>query len=389
MKPAAFHRLLRLIAVLSAGLPSARAIPPPGFEPIENGHVDFSFCFENGVWKTGLVWEVNGNPVVADPAAGALRPPEQAVLIAKDQRYQPGNRVRRPSGAAWNFTGVGAGEPFWWFPQSNWNGVWPGFSICGDCASWFEDDPRVLATGPWKVVTLKKLRYIGKGDGRFSMWSTGTFGDLTVWMTTSDGVSEYDRYYVGAAGHAHPAMGFSALGLYEVTFDVTCYGGPGKENPQTSPEVSYYFAVGTHWEWIARHFQPERWWQPGYIGELDDPDEDGVPNLIEYACGLHPREPDRSETTGGGFPGLPAPGEHGGLISYRFPLRDPATNPQIDVVVRATDDLAAAPWPQELAPSTAPGPVGWFDAVCARPFSAPRLFLRMEVTLLPELFYSD
>ena len=39
--------------------------------------------------------------------------------------------------------------------------------------------------------------------------------------------------------------------------------------------------------------------------------------------------------------------------------------------------------------STAPGAAGWLDAVCARPFSAPRLYLRMEVTLLPEISYND
>lgn len=391
MKKPSCHLLLRLAAVLSAALPAARAVPPPGFEPIEYGHVDFNFCFENGVWKTGLIWEVDGNPVVGDPAAGALRPPGLAVLIAKDQRYQPGNRVRRPSSAVWDFVGVDPGAPFWWFPQSNWSGVWPGFNICGNCASWFEDDPRVLATGPWKVVTLKNLRYIGKGDGRFSMWTTGTFGDLTVWMKTIDGISELDRYYVGAAGHAHPAMGFSALGLYEVTFDVTCYAGPGKANPQTSPEVSCYFAVGTYWEWIARQFQPERWWQPGYIGDLDDPDGDGIPNVMEYACGLHPREAARIETPGFGAPGLPAIREEFGLIRYALPLRDPATNPQIEVTVQGTEDPAAAPWPQTLTPTESPtGFTGWLAGECVLdPQQTARRFLRTAVRLLPEIPYND
>lgn len=377
-------------AVLTAPL---MAVPPVGFAPIDQGHVDVSFCFKNGVWETGVIWELNGNPVLPNAAAGPLRPSELAVILVKDQPVTAeGNRIRRPAGAGWNFVGVGEDEPFWWLPQAvTGNAVWAGFNVCAEsgCVPYFEDDPRVSATSAFKTVALKSIRYHGKGEGHVSMWSTGTFGDQIVWMKSIDGISAVDKYFVGAAGHAHPSWGFSDLGLYEITVTLTCYQGPGKTNPATSPPLTIHFAVGTYWEWIARNFQPARWNTPGFIGGGDDPDGDGIPNLVEYASGLNPREADRRETPGTGAPGLPSMALEWGETAYRFPLRDPATNPQIEVVVRATENPAAALWPHTVLPVTGPGPAGWLDAVCPLPVTGQRGFLRMEVTLLPELIYSD
>ena len=368
-----------------------RAFPPPGFEPIEEGHVDFSFCYRDGVWTYGIVWDRNGVPVIADPAVGPLRPPENAVIILKDQPFSgEGSRARRPAPAEWSFTGVGAGEPFWIIPQNpGGSAVWQGFNICGGCASFFSFDPRVNAYGPWTVVSLKNKRYLGKGDGHYCTWNEGAFGDLTVWMQTNDGIQSRDRYYIGA-GHAHPAAAFSDLGLYEITYDVTCHGGPGETNPHTSPEISFYFAVGTYWTWIARHWQPDRWWQQGQIGEQDDPDGDGIPNLMEYACGLHPRTSDRASFTEGASGGLPALSIAGDALEVRCLHRMAASNPQITTAIRATSDPAAAPWPLTLPAVLTPHTDNVWEVGTAKlPITpnVPRQFLRLEVTLLPAIQY--
>jgi hypothetical protein len=382
---------LILLAALLCGNP-ARAVPPPGFEPIEDGHVDFSFCYRDGVWTYGIVWDRNGVPIIANPALGPLRPPENAVILLKDQPFPAqGNRVVRPEPAEWSFTGVDAGEPFWIIPQNPAaGGVWQGFNICGGCAAFFSNDPRVNAYGPWTIVNLKHKRYLGKGAGHYCTWSEGAFGELTVWMKTTNGIQPgEDRYFIGA-GHAHPAAGFSDLGLYEITYDVTCYEGPGETNPHTSPEVAFYFAVGTYWSWIARHFQPDRWWTPGYIGELDDPDGDDISNLMEYACGLNPRVSDRRCFTPGAAGGLPAASLAEGALHYRGLQRAAASNPQIITAIRATSDPAAAPWPLTL-PATLTPYTGddWDLATATLPVTpdVPRQFLRLEVTLLPEINY--
>lgn len=386
--------LLSSFVLLAATL--CRAHLHDHHDHIHGGHVDFSFCFENGVWRTGLVWHNTTGGVGQGAAQGQLRAADSAVIVLEDQPFETGNRVRRPLEPEWAFTGVGPGEPFWWIPQSAWSGgAWTGFNVCGGagsgCSAYFEPDPRVNATAEWKTMELKSVRYLGKGSGQFSMWTSGTFGDLLVWMTTVDGITEQDRYFIGNAGHAHPSFGFSALGLYEVTFCTTCYGGPGKTNPNTSPPVSFYFAVGTYWEWVSRHLSPDRWWQQGYTGEMDDPDGDRIPNVMEYAFGLHPREAARSETPGLGAPGLPSLREDYGILRYALPLRDPATNPQIEVTVQGTEDPAADPWPQTLTPTQSPtGFTGWLAGECVLdPQQTPRRFLRTAVRLLPEILYND
>ncbi len=326
-------------------------------------------------------------PVIANPAVGPLRPPNNAVILLKDQPFQPGNRLLRPEPEEWNFIGVGPGEPFWCIPQNSWNGVWQGFSFCSGCSVFFEEDPRVNATGNWRVVSLKNKRYLGRGTGHYSTWSQGAFGELTTWMTTVDGINPaQDRYWIGG-DHAHPATGFSDLGLYEITIDVTCYEGPGKMKPQTSPEVSFYFAVGTYWSWIARHFQPERWWTPGYIGELDDPDGDGICNLMEYACDLDPRVSDRQTYDAATGTGLPALSQETGALRLRFPQRAVETNPQITWEVRGSPDMASAPWPVRHDTTAVPLSGDWQEHTVTVPFTSAPQFLRHEVTLQPRIVY--
>ncbi len=371
-----------------------RAVPPPGFEPIEGGHVDFSFCYRDGAWSYGIVWERDGVPVIVNPAVGPLRPPENAIILLKDQAFpSEGNRVARPAAAEWGLTGVDPGQPFWLIPQNPTGpGVWQGFTICGNCASYFSNDPRVNAFGAWTIVNLKGKRYIGKGKGHYCTWSEGAFGEVTAWMTTHDEIQPgVDRYFIGA-DHAHPAAGFSDLGLYEITYDVTCHEGPGEANPQTSPEVSFYFAVGTYWAWIARNWQPERWWQSGQIGEHDDPDADGLTNLIEYACGLNPRVSDSAAYTEGASGGLPSMSLTPDGLRFQCLQRSDASNPQITSIIRATNDLTATPWPPAPAVTMDEAITeGWDRATIYLPLGpqTPRQFYKVEINLLPEIKYPN
>jgi hypothetical protein len=337
-----------------------------------------------------LVWDRAVNPVGGNPASGSLIKSHQAIITAKDRPFENGgNRVLRPAGdETWKFLGVEEQEPFWWFPQTNWAGVWPGFNVCADCGvSYFEEDPRIKAQGAWKVVQLLDVRYRGRGSGHYSAWSTDTFGGIVPWMSTADGgITDDDTYFVGPAGHSHPAMGFSSPGLYEVTFNITCYGGPGKTNPDTSPAATYYFAVGTYWEWVARHFRPDQWRDEGVSGELADPDRDGVANLMEYACGLDPVKSDvRSHTfeEGRGLPALSLE-EWSGELFFHFQRRSSESRPQIRYTVKATDNPSLREWPEKIPlPATGSGEE-WEELSLRVPATASRRFLRLEVTLLPD-----
>ena len=271
MKPVRHCALAGLfLALLHAAAPGGRA--GERFH-LHAGHVDFSFCRVDGQWQAGVVWEVDGEAIPARPAEGPLRLPEESIVVAEDRPFEEGSRIRRPAPSLWQFTGVGPDEPLWHLPQGAWPGAWTGFRICADgCASYFETDPRIRAEGTWRRVILRSVRYIGRGNGRFSLWSSGPTGEPTVWMTTTDGIGPDDVYFVGGGGHAHPNMGFSSLGLYAVTFAVAC--GPGTSG-DTSPYTTFYFAVGTYWEWLSKSFRPEFWFEPGQLGAMDDPDGDG------------------------------------------------------------------------------------------------------------------
>lgn len=381
-----------LLLAMTPGVVRAIDGLPVDYGPIDDGHVDFTFCYEDGLWNMGLVHEEGGDP--NNPAEGTPKEGELAPLIAKDQLFSSGSRDLRPAASSYSFLGVGAGEPHWLFPQSSTAGVaYPGFSVCDivDATSYLETDSRVNAAGKWTTVTLRHVEYVGKkpGGGKFAMWNTDSFGAVTVWMSTANsGVDATDKYFVAADGHSHPNMAFSALGLYAVTFDLMFYEGPGKTNPNTSPMVTYYFAVGTYWEWIARHFDPTSWFLNNVIGEQADPDKDGIPNLVEFACDLDPTTADYREFATALGKGVPSISLNGLDAQVQFPQRLASTNPQIITSVQSSATLGSASWAPSSGVSTvAPLRTGWQTATHTIGTTPPGLFLRLNVVLQNEITY--
>jgi hypothetical protein len=365
---------------------------PFNYEPIEEGHVDFTFCYENGLWSMGLIQESGGDPGV--PAEGTPRDSELAPMLVRDQLFPTGARTTRPSPAIWSFIGAGSSEPYWTLPESNnLNVVFAGFSVCDifDAEPYFESDSRVNSTDKWTAVTLRNVEYVGKkpGGGKFSMWTTDSFGAPTVWMTTTTGVDATDTYFVVADGHSHPNLSFSALGLYAVTFDLTFYEGPGKTNPNTSPLVTYYFAVGTYWEWLARHFDPTNWFLPNVVGEQADPDHDGVSNLLEYASDLDPTTPDAAAFQPVPGKGLPSTLVSGLVFNLRFPRRISSANSQIQTSVESSTSMAPLSWaPATGTENSQALRTGWETISHQHDLASPaRLFFRLRVDLLNEISY--
>lgn len=396
----ALRRMLPLGAAALAMLaltPLARAALSSEPELADEGHIDFTFCNRGGSWALGMVWHSNANPFDPDPAQGPVRPASSVVLVAHDQAFPVGNRSLRPDGEKWDFLGVASGEPFWWYSQTNTGGLWPGFNVCADAKAYPHPETGVIQ--PWKKVQLKDVRYIGKGTGKIAMWNVGALDDLSVWLSTHNGIDENDVYWIGSSDHAHPGTAFSSLGLYEVSFTLSYHPDDAEDldTEETSPPVSYYYAVGTYWTWVAKHFRPAVWWQPGIIGENDDPDGDGIPNLLEYAYGLNPRKADVRFFADQWTLGLPVQGvsEDGGRLSLRLPARAERTNSQIRYQIEGTGDLSAATWPEQYTPSpsdlTDP-PGDWQEMlleVPVTPSTKPQWFLRNRVTLLDAIDYSS
>lgn len=205
----------RFLPLLLAGL-LLLASPATGIIIFDEGHVDFSVSFD------GTTWELT----VTDDFSAFSYPLDEVLFYAKDEPWvasasAEGSRLARPTGSQWDFLGVDAGEDIWIFPSNTFGApiLGPGFNTGGVLSSAVESDI---------FIDLLGMNYIGDGNGEFSLWSNGP----TVYMATSLGSSQTNQYSMPAQGHTHVNWGFSALGLYELTFQASAITGfDGDNNP--------------------------------------------------------------------------------------------------------------------------------------------------------------
>ncbi|MGH8047638.1 MAG: TIGR03769 domain-containing protein [Chthoniobacterales bacterium] len=158
----------------------------------------------------------------------------------------------RPSGSQWDFLGVTAGQPIYFWPQTSLPGrIYAGFEAqsipTGTFASWQPADSRITGAARWLEVRLLDVNYFdlsgNPGDADFSLWTTGQFSSVTVWMASSDGIGANDAFYVTEGGHAHTNWGFSKAGYYQITFEL---GGYLASDPDTwieSAPTTWHFGV--------------------------------------------------------------------------------------------------------------------------------------------------
>jgi hypothetical protein len=127
--------------------------------------------------------------------------------------------------------------------------------------------------------------------------------------------------------------------------------------------------------WKQEKFTPAQLAQPGVAGELDDPDRDGTPNLLEYALGMNQNVASSS--------GLPVGGIHGGYLTLSFNRQKAATD--IIYQVEAVGNLHSS-WVEIWNSFNLPygGGVNPSQQVTVQdtvPVSdAPKRFMRLKVT---------
>lgn len=122
-------------------------------------------------------------------------------------------------------------------------------------------------------------------------------------------------------------------------------------------------------------------------GTDDDPDRDGVPNLIEYGLGGDP-------LSGGmelapGVPALPVISHaSAGSVSLVFPIRSDAELRGVSYVVEFSETLLEDSWSSEAPEGTevsteawSPGVPGFAKRTVTWPSDAPRRFARLRVEL--------
>lgn len=140
-----------------------------------------------------------GDPVSEAAPGGALLPVVSDALNA------------RPAGAEWDFTGTTSGSNLWVLPKNGGSGI----LFLGIGAE--EIDPADLAGS----ITLTFQGLTGPSGGVFSMWDGDALTSPTPLVTSASGFGLANAVTIAAGGHSHFNYGFTAPGLYAVTFQAT------------------------------------------------------------------------------------------------------------------------------------------------------------------------
>jgi surface-anchored protein len=207
--------------------------------PLLMGHVDgIEANFVDGQWQMGT-WERDTD--IHDTPGAVL-------FVAK-----PAARMTQPAGDQWAFLGAGAGNTVWILPQGqdDSNLLYLGTNDEGTdpsaLLSYMETDPRLPrdVAVPWIKASVLAVR----GPGDFSIFSTDSFGNPSVWVDTADKTNGHtggqldssDALWLIGGGHVHYNWGFTARGYYAIDVQATAFKPDG--TPTSSDVVTYYLSA--------------------------------------------------------------------------------------------------------------------------------------------------
>lgn len=229
---------------------------------LTNGHVDIEVSRADSAWKLELSSQTGTN-VVKHPTTDAL-------IYAGTP-----TTIIRPQSTAYNFTGAPSGGTLYVLPQQfsaslPYLGVSaPGLGTSVDRYNpATESKGRVSGLARWSKMSLVDVRHQNldgsEGDGVFSVWQVGVFGNVNVLMSSyndsiqngnangfdaTDGISNDDALWMISGGHDHYNYGFSKPGRYEVDVKLSAYfNDDGLSTPNStgfseSGVFTLYFSV--------------------------------------------------------------------------------------------------------------------------------------------------
>lgn len=229
-------------------------------------HIDLKVSYRAATsdWQ----WQLVTTEESVDPAL--------AFFPARDADYPAGERDYRPPGSTWDFFGVGEGEPLWIYPESSAAWSWLGFDN--------------TTAGLQDPVNFTLAGVAGPAGGRFALYRV-IGGEPVIFMSTADGIDAAD-VFSKPVGHHHLNWSFSKPGLWAVDLKVSAVrtGGNGPTAAGPTDTKRLFFAIGEKAAWRARNFYAATVMDESTAGDLADPDQDGWPNLLEYAFGGNPRQ---------------------------------------------------------------------------------------------------
>jgi len=207
--------------------------------------------------------------------------------------------------------------------------------------------------------------YGGDQDELRVYYRTSTNGNWNLLATYIDEVPGWTQqtvdlpnpsstYYIAFEGNARYGYGV-CIDDVSVTGDVSTVNSP-------------------YDTWKQSHFSSEEIELGAITGDTDDPDGDGVPNLLEYAMGLDPRVPDTA--------GLPS----GGIMNNHLYLTYRESKAATDVLfeVEACTSLILKDWTTDGVSEILRGDSNlWWQVTAWHDVSvtnAPTRFMRLKVT---------
>ncbi len=157
--------------------------------------------------------------------------------------------VDRAAGSEYDFLGVADGEDIY---ISNSSGSvvtvpylgWEGGSLPRDVFSDYRpSDPRITSSTLREYVSVQVVNMRSSSGGDFSMWSGSS--TPTVWVATSDGIGETDKYWLYPGAHLHRNVAFTKAGTYEIDVVVSGYLDTNANNV-FDPDLDVYVESGIH-----------------------------------------------------------------------------------------------------------------------------------------------
>lgn len=178
-----------------------------------SGHGDLGIEFDEVLNELEPHWHLEGGIVNGVPQDDVeFEADELTVVVPKstfDYRVSLGGR---PAGTEWDPLGVAAGEGFWFLPSID--GGPGGAAALG--APFVGIGSEALDPLDWTGSIELALQSVS-GPGDFALWQV-QFGTPLFFMSSFDGIDGSDVYEIGVGGHDHANWGFTAPGLYEITF---------------------------------------------------------------------------------------------------------------------------------------------------------------------------
>ena len=243
------------------------------------------------------IWNNGEITFVMDADAGAVRPsaaifPSNHVLTYA----APNSIIARPAAASYDFIGVAPGTSIYLLPSSQKAGV-PFMGMSGESvptgifARYQPADSRITSVNAYMKIQLVAMR--SSSGGHMSVYTIAS-GNPRIWMATSDGISSTDVFYQTPGSHTHRNVAFTKPGTYELDVFISGYrdsNGNTSYDAVTDPYIesgifTMIFGVDYPGQWRQENFGTTT--DSGDAASGADPEQDGLPNQIEYAFGLNP-----------------------------------------------------------------------------------------------------